>query len=388
MPDKKYKPECVFVLGMHRSGTSALTGVLQKQGIDLGQKLMKGIGDVNDLGFFEHEEIAKIHDNLLEALGSSWLDLRPLPDLWWRDDSVRIYHEKIKSVLINDFGDKQLWGIKDPRMCRILPLWLDILDELGCVPKIIIIVRHPLEVSRSLLKRDEMDETWSCILWLWHVLDAYNYSSKCKRVVIQYDELLDDWTDVSERISQEIEIEWPISISDARKDVEAFLDVKMRHHHISVDDSRENPDLLVEMAIDVYENLFINNVNIGEIEKKFHNEILRIEPYLKGISDSLSRASTLRNDVRNLESEKNITLRNLESEKTNARTQIEYRDLMINELNEQIEDEKTNAREQIEHRDKLIDGLKIIIDELNNKMNDFWFIIKRPVIILIKKIFP
>ena len=69
------------------------------------------------------------------------------------------------------------------------------------------------------------------------------------------------------------------------------------------------------------------------------------------------RASDLKNDVRNLE-----------SEKTNTKEPIEYRNMMINDLNEQIKD-----------RDKKI-------DEFMNLLNNFWYSLKRPIIILVEKL--
>jgi hypothetical protein len=79
------KPEkCVLVLGMHRSGTSALTGILNILGADLGLNMMKAAED-NERGFFENRSIYNINEKILESLGSSWDSPFPLPENWWRE---------------------------------------------------------------------------------------------------------------------------------------------------------------------------------------------------------------------------------------------------------------------------------------------------------------
>src|SRR5580700_667524 len=71
----------VLIFGMHRSGTSALAGMLNFAGLDLGGNLTPGHKD-NPRGFFEHDEIWQIHDQLLRETGTSWRDIRQLPPHW------------------------------------------------------------------------------------------------------------------------------------------------------------------------------------------------------------------------------------------------------------------------------------------------------------------
>jgi O-antigen biosynthesis protein len=67
---------------MHRSGTSALTRVLNLLGVDLGEHLMPAAAGNNDMGFWEHAEIVGLHDQVLAALDRRWSDPRPLPANW------------------------------------------------------------------------------------------------------------------------------------------------------------------------------------------------------------------------------------------------------------------------------------------------------------------
>ena len=62
----------IVVLGMHRSGTSAITRGLQELGADLGPDLMPAAEGDNDKGFWEDMGAYRINERILSKLGSSW----------------------------------------------------------------------------------------------------------------------------------------------------------------------------------------------------------------------------------------------------------------------------------------------------------------------------
>ena len=77
---------CVFVLGMHRSGTSALSGTLNKLGFYLGKELIKEYPD-NIKGFFENKDIVEFNKNkLLPFYNSSWSSIGLLPEKWYEQE--------------------------------------------------------------------------------------------------------------------------------------------------------------------------------------------------------------------------------------------------------------------------------------------------------------
>lgn len=219
----------IIVLGMHRSGTSALTGTLSLLGADPGSSLLPAKEGVNPKGFWEHAEIVSIHERLLEALGSSWHDERPLPDKWWQSAAIAPFRESLRAVLQRDFSRSALWIVKDPRLCRLLPLWLEILDELGCRASFILIARHPVEVARSLARRDRLPESRSCLLWLQYMLDAEKWTRGVSRITVTYDELLSDWPAVMGAVAERLSL--PLALDDParRKQVDEFLEPALRH---------------------------------------------------------------------------------------------------------------------------------------------------------------
>ncbi len=204
----------IIVLGMHRSGTSLLAGALYNLGIFMGedQNLMPAQEDVNAKGFWEHEGIVAIHDEIYRVLGSHWSQIAALPDGWVDYEQIAPFRSELLKIITTEFFGKGLWGFKDPRVCRLLPLWHSIFAELGVRPKFILLSRHPFEVAASLTKRDS-DLSWgySLFLWLRHTLEAEEYSKSFDRSWLTYEALNQDWRTEIKRVGQDLNIEWPLS---------------------------------------------------------------------------------------------------------------------------------------------------------------------------------
>src|SRR5580658_944716 len=107
----------ILVLGMHRSGTSALGGVLNALGAGAPKTLMAPHFE-NPRGFFESTTLADAHDALLASAGSCWHDWRQFDLRRTSSDIARQHRQKITTLLMDEFGDAPLVFIKDPRICR------------------------------------------------------------------------------------------------------------------------------------------------------------------------------------------------------------------------------------------------------------------------------
>ena len=245
----------IIVLGMHRSGTSALAGALRRLGVKLGDAMMPAATGVNERGFWEHSDIVGVHERMLAALNSSWDDVRRLPDRWWQDDTVRPFRAELQEILRRDFLSAPLWAFKDPRMCRLLPLWLEIIEEVGFTPRFIHIHRHPIEVSSSLERRDGFSRAKAIYLWLDHNLSAERSSRSFDRVFIGYDRLLEDARAILRHVGRSLDCAWPRPVEDAMPDLDAFLTPGLRHHLIGEDASDVPAKLDDELVRDTYANL-------------------------------------------------------------------------------------------------------------------------------------
>lgn len=224
----------LIILGMHRSGTSLLTGLLNQVGVKMGRRLYAPQKGVNEKGFWEHEDIVDTHDELLLALSSQWDDLLPLPDKWWESEVIQPFITRLEKLVRRDFSDAYVWALKDPRMCRLLPVWFPIFEARQVKPTFICVNRNPFEVVASLQKRDGFSREKALVLWLNHSLSAELYSRKLPRVFIDFDQVVKNPTEVLSKIEREANLLFPVSVNDSYENISSFVSPDLRHHKADV----------------------------------------------------------------------------------------------------------------------------------------------------------
>lgn len=250
--------KCLIVLGMHRSGTSAVTGVMHLLGIKLGSNLIPAEQDVNPKGFWEDALVSATDEEILESLGSHWFDARSLPPQWWLGGELEPLRKRLHAFVEEQFGhETSCWALKDPRLCRLLPLWVPLLQELNFSPKVLLILRHPSEVANSLLKRDGIQLPHALLLWMRYVLDSVKNSQGLARAVITYDDLLEDWQGVIEATDEHLTLGVEIT-SDTKANVNAFLEKSLKHYTAVAD----GDNLLMSLAIQLYDDM-----RLGRLER-------------------------------------------------------------------------------------------------------------------------
>lgn len=268
----------LIVLGMHRSGTSALTGVLAMAGADPGPSLIPGVADVNPKGFWEHEEIVAIHERLLTALGSSWDDCRPLPGNWWERSDMADFRRELVAVVQRDFSGSPLWVMKDPRQCRLLPLWLDIFREIDVAPHFVLCLRPPQEVADSLKARDGIPEEMAGLAWLMHLIESERWTRNTPRVTVTYAQLLADWREVVKRIAQDLSSHLQPGPEAAAR-IDAFLEPALRHHVASAGVPPDSP--LLELATSAYDAA--THSTCDRLASTIEPFAAAIEPYVRQV---------------------------------------------------------------------------------------------------------
>jgi glycosyltransferase involved in cell wall biosynthesis/SAM-dependent methyltransferase len=226
---------CILVLGMHRSGTSAVTRVMNLLGANLATGLMPTLPN-NLRGFWESTELMGIHDDLLACVSSSWDDWRPFSMAAESKECRERIQARLSEWIDREFKDSTLFVVKDPRICRFVPLWIESLQSKSCEPRVVIPVRHPSEVAESLFARDGMPHAKAYLLWLRHLLDAERATREIPRAWVHYDDLLNDWPAVTKHIAQHLGLSWPMLPEDAAGKISAFLSTDLRHHVASHQD--------------------------------------------------------------------------------------------------------------------------------------------------------
>jgi Uncharacterized protein conserved in bacteria len=232
----------IVVLGMHRSGTSAIARMLNLLGCGLPNTLMPEAPS-NPKGHWESNAIMSLNDDILHSAGSSWTDWLEFNPSWYDSPVVEDFLQRGSTVLHAEYGMSPLFVLKDPRNCRLARFWFSILDRAAVTPLVVIPLRNPLEVVDSLEARDGMHRDLAMLLWLRHVLDAEHGSRGRRRVFLTYENLLDDWAGVAERMQNTLGISWPRFSILTAMDMEAFLDTGSRHHVRSESSVRSNRTL-------------------------------------------------------------------------------------------------------------------------------------------------
>ena len=174
---------------MHRSGTSAVSGFLNKLGIPLGSNLLIP-NEYNEKGYFENSDIVSANDNILQTLGSAWDDLFLLEEEWWQRSELIPHRDAVKKIINQEFFANELFCIKDPRISILLPFWISILQELNIETFFIIPLRHPIEVAESLKARDGFSIQKGLLLWMNNMLSTEYYSRSFSRIFFIFDDFL------------------------------------------------------------------------------------------------------------------------------------------------------------------------------------------------------
>lgn len=241
----------VIVAGMHRSGTSALTRVLSILGAELPKTLMQAGAD-NPKGFWESTQVADLNESLLSSLGSSWDDV--LAFLLRRDGLRNQPHTigRIAEVLGSEFSLTQLFVLKDPRLALLLDAWVAAFKEKQLAARIVIAVRNPLEVASSLAARNQFSVGRSLLLWLSYSLSAERASRNLPRVIVSYQDLIDDWRGVARRIESEFGLRFTGWTPTAELEIDAFVSPHERHEVSSAELLRSRADV-VRWVKDTYE---------------------------------------------------------------------------------------------------------------------------------------
>lgn len=244
---------CVLILGMHRSGTSAFTRVLNLLGVDLGTILHKGdLG--NPSGYWEAAEFVKYSNELLTSINSSWDDWTQNPEKFDQENEISDYFSKTSELILQTFNGSTLFAVKDPRLCRLIPLWRDILNELEVQPICLLPIRNPMEVAASLKKRDGFPSIKSELLWLRYVLDAEYNTRNLPRMFAEYGTLLTNWETVASKFSHQFNLNLRYDDVSIQKSIDDFLQDSYHTHRFSDDELYEN-SMVLDWVKNSYRNL-------------------------------------------------------------------------------------------------------------------------------------
>lgn len=217
----------LLICGSHRSGTSALTGTLQNLDWTLPKTLMQG-SRWNPKGYFESTVIRDFHDEVLEYLDRPVYDLRETAADVDFEALMRDRSKQMSALLRSEFGDAKRIMIKDPRLCRLLPLWKAYAGAEGYDSHVILSMRHPDEVAASLHRRNGFSISEGLLIWMRESLLAETQSSGMSRGIVYYADLLADWKNALSDVLSQLGLEGSAPGVSAASRIEEFLSPEFR----------------------------------------------------------------------------------------------------------------------------------------------------------------
>lgn len=267
----------ILVLGAHRSGTSLLTASLTSLGVELGDRLHPPKRE-NARGFHEDLDFLNINESVLQAAGATWHTLGPL-DLGKAEPK-----EAVRLVLADRVSRFPIFGLKDPRLCRLLSFWKPLFASAKLEVSCVVALRHPTEVMLSLNTRNHFSETKGYSLWLTSMVSAMTEMDPgWPRVVVDYDLMLADPEAQIRRISEALDLRYDETKFAAFK--ERIWDPKLRHEAKHVGVPTEDYDL-VNRVYDLLSALATDRRHELDTRGEFlalQHEMRKLKPMLESI---------------------------------------------------------------------------------------------------------
>jgi len=212
------------ITGMHRSGTSMVARLLHTCGMFLGpeDELNQPVRD-NPEGYWENLAFVRLNEEIMAQFGGRWDDPPSFPTGWEFGPEANSFLERAES-LVGQFR-RDNWGWKDPRNSLTLPFWRRLIPDL----KVVVCVRNPLEVARSLFRRSDSMIPSESQLWLTYYRQLLSATLPTHRLVTHYQSYFQDARAELRRVLDWLDLE----VSDeAVERACAQISVGLRHHHV------------------------------------------------------------------------------------------------------------------------------------------------------------
>lgn len=365
------KQTCILIPGMHRSGTSAISGVLNILGIYHGSELMPPASD-NKKGFYENQLLYELNKKMLQAMGSNW------EDVFFTEEKLKLLNEtsQLEQLLQEEFRYSQYFTIKDPRLAYLFPIYGKALKNLDINLKVILPLRNPLEVAASLKARNGFSEEKSMLLWLHHFLLTERFSRGYPRVFTTFDQLVADPGCVLQAIDKHLGMDLATIYVDKKEQVKEFLTPGMKHHCIprfnlsaqvpaEIRDIVSNFDKLnsydYTKRFDKYYRGFVNNSSVF-----YHDEVLTS---IKGFSEKTDECAAQQLVIESKQAELTETHNQLQQ----SRSDLDKIRLSLDEANENAKDlaqRLSASNESISKLDGEVTALRTTLHESEQLIAD------------------
>lgn len=214
----------LFVLGVHRSGTSVLTETAVRLGLYGGEPEDLDAGDQwNERGYWEHRSVRALDEEILALADTEWFCAPAFDPTELPADRLNALNSKAAAILAA-LDARAPWVVKDPRLCVLLAFWLPLLPA----PAFLFSLRGPLSVARSIRARDRFPLAVGVALWEVQLLAAIEATKGYPRTAFWYEDLVAAPEVEADRLSSWLRAEVGI-LADSTK-IAPASDARFRHH--------------------------------------------------------------------------------------------------------------------------------------------------------------
>lgn len=349
----------VVVLGMHRSGTSAVARALRVMGVDLGSHLLPPAAD-NSKGFFEDADLVDLNIRLMDACGTNWSSMRSLRLDVLSDRDLADFQAQATLLLQDRLSKVDIFGIKDPRMCLLLPFWQPIFENLNCRVKYVLASRTPMAVADSLFQRNAFLHEFSYCLWARYIFEAILQTQANIDAVLDYDHLMDNPSTQVVRLARNLGLEAELNQKSLEEYQSQFLDVEMRHSRYGLNDVQSASGLpefvsrfyavVLQAASDNLSDRTRSLLGAAEAAARSFEDV---RPVLASLEAMCLRVSTA---ARSLE-DANQLVGALQIKTAEAEAQLDRFALALGERTEQL----VAAKELVAQKDRRIEVLESLL---------------------------
>jgi hypothetical protein len=340
------EPTVVCVLGMHRSGTSLVSRVLNLLGVALGpDEHLMGSGPENPRGYWESEALTKLNVEILATLGGTWSDPPDFPPGWEDSPALASLRRAARRVVEEDFGGFGLWGWKDPRTCLTLPFWQKLLPPM----RFVLCVRNPMDVVESLARRESepISPSNGLDLWFSYLTASLVHSTGHPRMVIAYEDLMKEPEAEVARLAAFVGCPGAERNQSVRQPILEFLDRRLWHHRTSMTDVAEDAGLELP-AKSLYLVLRLAARSRSPADSEFLAALSRSCQQGRTSMESLqvlaanlqSRADRMRDRAREVRAQlklRDVRLEEARRERERLRAQLRRRDTRLGEVRGDLE---------------------------------------------------
>ena len=241
MCDKIKKMKTIIIsMGMHRSGTSTTTRLLEVFDFSLGDNLLPSSIE-NEKGYTEDIDILELNIEILNSINRDWKTIIPLDKSDFKKLLDGVFYKRAKDLIKSKIISCEKFAFKDPRNSILLPFWDAVLSDLDINILYMFTFRNPKSIVYSLEYRNNLDLYFSCLLWNFYNLECLKKLNDKNFIVIDFDSFMVNPKKQIENISNKFSLKInPLKLDDY---LDKFLDKSLQHTKFSISDIRNDKEL-------------------------------------------------------------------------------------------------------------------------------------------------